>query len=240
MTTRVARRWPLLRVMLSTHLPFTAMLWAMFTLLILVITTILALTSADTENIMRMLSSQAPRWLLFGLGIDAVSTYLRIHLAHGRTRREFTGQALGYAGILSGFAAVLITAGFALEFGLRAVFDGLDWYTRVERTQAGELPEIFGTFWLSLLMWTVAGLIIGLGFFRSPAHGLFTIPVGVVIVAPSITTNPNAGLPFLGDRIIDFDLGAGEMVGASALLLVAGASLMWVIVRRVPMKAMAE
>lgn len=240
MTTRVANRWPLLRVLLSAHLTFLVMLWAMFTLLILVITTILVLVDADTDNIMHMVAAQAPRWLLFGLGLDAVSTYLRIHLAHGRTRREFTGQALANAGILSGVAALLLTAGYALEYGMRALYDQFGWHSRVDGLDPSTLPQAFGTYWLSLLMWTVAGLVIGLGFFRSPAHGIFSIPLGIVIVLPSIIANRDGGLPFLGDWVVDLDLGAGEMMAASGVLLVASALLLWRTVRRVPMKAAAE
>lgn len=49
-----------------------------------------------------------------------------------------------------------------------------------------------------------------------------------------------AGLPFLGTVFTGLDLGAGEMIGAGAVLLVVGAGLVWAIVRDVPMKAAAE
>lgn len=240
MTTRVAKRWPLLRVLLSAHLTFLALLWAMFTLLVLVVTSILVWTNADTDNIMHLLSVQAPRWLLFGLGLDAVSTYLRIHLSHGRTRREFTGQALAHAGILSGAAAFLITAGYAMEFGLRSLYAVFDWRSRAPELDPATLPQVFGTFWLSLLMWMVAGLVIGLGFFRSPTHGIFSIPAGIVIVLPSVISNRNAGLPFLGDWVVDLDLGPGEILAISAVILVASAGLLWRGVRGVPMRTSAE
>ncbi|WP_291419274.1 hypothetical protein [Actinophytocola sp.] len=36
---------------------------------------------------------------------------------------------------------------------------------------AGQYPAILGTFWLIFLMWTIAGVVIGLGFFRSTGIG---------------------------------------------------------------------
>lgn len=241
MTTSTAKRLPLLRVLLLSHLPFTAVLWVLFMAVVLVLTAILLLVDADTDNIMQLASVQAPRWLLFGLGLDAVNNFLRMHLAHGRTRREFAGQALTYAVILSGFTAALLAVGYLLEFGLRAVIEAMGSASRMERPYgSSDLPEILGVFWLSLLLWTVAGLVIGLGFFRSSGFGVLTIPVGVAIVLPSVSTNPGAGLPFLSNVFAALDLGAGEMIAASAVLGVVGAGLVWVIVREVPMKARSE
>lgn len=243
MTTGITKRWPMLRVLVSSHLPFVAVLWALFMVAVLVIATIIFIASpVGTDSVMHQAATQVPRWLLFGLGIDVISTYLRMQLAHGRTRREFTGQTLAYAVIVSGFAAALLTLGYLLELGLYGLFD---------RTRniapdghlvdsAGLYPTALGTHWLSLLLWTVAGLVIGLGFFRSTAHGLLTIPVGIVIVAPSVTTDSRAGLPFFGNVFRGIDLGTGEIFAASAVLLLVGAVVVWATVRRVPMKAIAE
>jgi hypothetical protein len=238
--TTTAKRLPLLRVLLVSHLPFTAMLFALFMAVVLVLTTILVLANADVDNIMQLASVQVPRWLLFGLGIDVVSNYLRMHLAHGRTRREFAGQALLHTVILSGSTAVLIAVGYLLEFGLHGLAKAAGRVSRMKQPYGPhDFPEILGTYWLSLLLWTVAGLVIGLGFFRSTAFGVLTIPAGVAIALPSVTTDPGAGLPFLGNVFTGLGLGAGEMIAAGAVLLVVGAGLVWAFVREVPMKAAA-
>ncbi|GAB3458472.1 hypothetical protein [Actinophytocola sediminis] len=239
MTTTVAKRWPLLRVLLTGHLMFTAVLWVLFTVAVLVITGVIFIAGGVPDSVMHQAAAQAPRWLLFGLGIDVVSTYLRMQLAHGRTRREFTGQALAYAVIMAGATAVLLTVSYLIEHGVYAMFNlsQRNWATDV-LPSAGLYPTIFGTYWLSLLLWTFAGLIIGLGFFRSTALGLLSIPAGIVLVAPSITLNAEAGLPFIGDRLVD--LGPNVALAVSAGLLVVGGWLVWTSVRKVPMKASAE
>jgi hypothetical protein len=240
MTTAVPKRWPLLRVLLTAHLTFTAILWVLFTVLVIVATGIVAAAGGVSESVLHHAATQAPRWLMFGLGIDVISTYLRIQLAHGRTRREFTGQAVGYTVILSGFSAVLVTLGYLLERGVYAVFG---WPQKLSRgglfTAADQYPAIFGTYWLIFLMWTVAGLVIGLGFFRSPGLGLLTIPLGLAIVLPSVTATRNSGMPIFGDELADLEFGAATVLGASAALFVLGVGLFWAIVRTVPMKSKA-
>lgn len=231
---------PLLRVLLNAHLTFTAMLWVLFTIVVMGITGIVAAAGEVSDSILHQAATQAPRWLMFGLGIDVVSTYLRIQLAHGRTRREFAGQALGYTAVLSGFTAVLITVSYLLERGFYALFG---WPQRLARegvfSSADQYPAILGTYWLSFLLWTVAGLVIGLGFFRSTAVGLLTIPLGLAIVLPSITVTRNSGLPIFGDQFSQLELGTGLVLTLCAGLFAVGAVLVWAMARNVPMKTKA-
>lgn len=240
MTTAAATRWPLLRVLLSAHLTFTALLWVLFTIVVMGITGIVAAAGGVSESVLHQAATQAPRWLMFGLGIDVVSTYLRMQLAHGRTRREFASQAIGYTVILSGFTAALITVSYLLERGFYAVFG---WPQRLARegvfSSADQYPAILGTYWLSFLLWTVAGLVIGLGFFRSTALGLLTIPLGLAIVLPSVTATRNSGLPIFGDQLAALELGTGLVLTSCAALFVVGTGIVWAIVRNVPMKTKA-
>jgi len=239
MTTMV-RRWPLLRVLLSAHLAFTAMLWALFMVVVLVITGILAATAGISESIQHYATTQAPRWLLFGLGIDVVSTYLRLHLAHGRTRRNFLGQSIGYTFVISGFAAALITVGYLVE---RLVYAMFGWTQRLPRKAmfdaADEYPMMLATFWLTFLLWTVAGLVIGLGFFRSTGLGLLTIPVGLMIVLPTFIPTRDGGLPFVGEELTGLDVAPGVVLAACAGLYLLAVGIVWAIVRDVPMKSTA-
>jgi hypothetical protein len=239
MTATPAKRWPLLRVLLTEHLPFVAVLWVLFTVVALVVAGIIAVASPGvTTSVLHHMTTQAPRWLMFGLGIDAVSSYLRMQLAHGRTRREYLGQALLYAVVLSGFTAVLITIGYLLERGYYAVFG---WSQRLSReaafTAADQYPAILGTFWLSFLMWTIAGIVIGLGFFRGREIGFLTILAGIAIVLPSVALFRDGGLPILGAVIVDYRITVGVLIAACAAMFVVAVGMAWAIVRDVPMKA---
>lgn len=240
MTSRIAQRWPTLRVTLSAHLPFIAVLWVLFTVVALVIAGVVGMTNGMPDSVVHDAATQAPRWLLFGLGLDLVGTYLRLQLAHGRTRREFLGQAVAHAVLISGFAAVLVTLCYLAE---RALYAILDWPQTLDRTglftAADQYPVIFGAYWLALLLWTAAGVLIGLGFFRSSGAGVPTIPLGLVVVLPSIVVVGNSGLPFLGDELAGVGLSTAAVLGASAGLFVLAVGLAWAMVRDVPMKTKA-
>jgi hypothetical protein len=237
MTTRIATRWPLLRVLLTAHLTFTAMMWVLFTVVVLIIAGVVAAFGGVPDSVMHDAATQVPRWLLFGLGIDVVSTYLRMQLAHGRTRREFLGQAVAYTVITSGFAAVLITLGYLIEAALYAI---LDWPQTLRRTglftAEDQYPAILGTYWLVLLMWTVAGVLIGLGFFRSTGIGFLTLPVGLAIVLPAIVATGNSGLPIFGDELAALDFAGPAVLVGSAGAFVVAVALAWAMVRDIPMK----
>lgn len=234
--TALANRLPLLRVQLTSHVPFVALAWVLFTVVVLVITGILALNDAVSGGILHHVATQAPRWLLFGLGVDVVSTYLRIQLAHGRTRRDFLRQTTLYAVVLSGFTALLVTVGYLLERGYYGLF-GWPYSLPGEVTFAGvgQFPAILGTYWLSFLMWTVAGVVVGLGFFRDKGLGVLTIPLGLVIVAPSVALFRAGGLPIVGERLADVEVTLGALLAACAALLAAAVGVAWAIVRDVPM-----
>lgn len=241
MITVVARRWPLLRVLLTAHLSFVAVAWVLFTVVIMVITGIVALAAGISNSVLHEVAVQAPRWLMFGLAIDVVHTYLRIQLAHGRTRRDFLGQAIAYTVVLSGFTAVLITIGYLLERGYYAVFG---WSQRLSRegvlATADEYAAILGSFWLSFLMWTVAGLVIGLGFYRTTGLGLLTIPLSLVIVLPTVAMFRTGGLPVVvSTTLTEHDITTGVLVAACAGLFVVAVGIAWALVRHVPMRPTA-
>lgn len=231
-------RWPLLRVLLTSHLSFVAVLWVAFIALFMVITGIVAAVGEVGGSLLHYAATQAPRWLLFGLGIDVVTTYLRLHLAHGRTRRDFIGETAAYTVVLSGVTAALITFGYLLERGYYALFG---WPQTLPGeglfSAADQYPAILGTFWLTFLLWTVVGVLVGLGFFRSTLLGVATIPLGLAIVAPTVVGSGQ--LPLIGHALVDRDLTAGVLLAASAGLFLVGIGLSWAIVRDVPMKSKA-
>jgi hypothetical protein len=235
-------RRPLYRALLSSHLPFVAVLWVLFTVAVGLIIGVVALASpGPVDSIWHHAATQAPRWLMFGLGIDAVTTYLRLQLAHGGTRRSYFGQTTMYAVVLAGGAAVLLTVGYLLERGLYAL---LGWPQRLSGLSmfdtAGQYHVILGTYWLTFLMWTIAGTLIALGFFRFNRGGLLTIPIGVVLVVPALLAVSDNGFPLLKRDLLGIELSTGVLLGTFAGCFVVGIALIWAIVRNVPMKPATE
>ena len=229
---------PLLRILLTSHLAFVAVLWVVFTVgVCLVIGGVALSTPGQPDSIWHHAATQAPRWLMFGLGIDAVTTYLRLQLAHGGTRRSYLGQTTAYTVVLAGGSAALITVGYLLERGIYAL---LGWPQRLSGESlfdtAGQYHVIFGTYWLTFLMWTVAGTLIALGFFRWNKGGVLTIPIGVLLVVPAVVAVSNNGLPLIGRTLAGIDLSPGVLLAAFAGCFAVGIALIWAIVRDVPMK----
>lgn len=85
-------------------------------------------------------------------------------------------------------------------------------------------------------MWTVAGTLIALGFFRWNIGGVLTIPIGLLLVVPAVVAIGNSGLPLIGRQLAGIDLSPGVLLIAFARCFVAGIALIWAIVRDVPMK----
>jgi hypothetical protein len=238
----MTRRRPLFRVLLSSHLPFVAVLWVLFTVAVLLIVGVVALsTPGQPDSIWHHAATQVPRWLMFGLGIDAVTTYLRLQLAHGGTRRAYFAQTTRYAVVLSGASAMLITLGYLLERGVYAL---LDWPQRLSGLSlfdtSGQYHVILGTYWLTFLMWTVAGTLIALGFFRFNRGGLLTIPIGVLLVVPAMLAVSDNGFPLLKRDLMGIELSTGVLLGTFAGCFAVGIALIWAIVRDVPMKPATE
>ncbi len=235
-------RHPLLRILITSHLSFVVVAWVLFTVVVGLVIGGVALSSpGPADSIWHHAAAQAPRWLMFGLGVDAVTTYLRLQLAHGGTRRSYLGQTTAYSVVLTGGAAALITVGYLLERGLYALLG------RPQRLSgdslfdtAGQYHVIFGTYWLTFLMWTVAGTLIGLGFFRWNTAGLLTIPLGVVLVVPALVAASNNGLPILGRQLAGIEMSDGLLLTAFAVLFPLGVALIWAIVRNVPMKSATD
>ncbi|OLF19008.1 hypothetical protein [Actinophytocola xanthii] len=240
MSTTVTRRWPVLRVTATSHLPFIALLWVPFVVVTLAVAGFIAMGGTVSHSAIHVAATQLPRWLMFGLGLDMVSNTLRMHLAHGRTRREFVGQGLVHAVLMSGFAAVLIALAYLVERGVYAMFG---WPQALNReamfATADDYPVILGTYWLLFLTWTIAGLVIGLGFFHSNGLGLLTIPIGLAIALPTVLFTGNSGFPVIGDELVDLDLSEGLLLALNGGLLVLAVGIIWAIARHVPMKAKA-
>lgn len=231
-------RWPLLRILVTSHLAFVAVTWVLFTVVVfLVVGGVALFADGRPDSIWHHAATQAPRWLMFGLGVDAVTTYLRLQLAHGGTRRSYLGQSTAYTVVLAGGSAALITVGYLLERGIYAL---LGWPQGLPGESlfgtAGQYHVIFATYWLTFLLWTVAGTLVALGFFRWNKGGLLTIPIGLLLVAPAFVAISDDGLPLIGQELAGVELSPGLLLVTFAGCFAAGIALIWAFVRDVPMK----
>lgn len=230
-------RWQLLRVLLTAHVSFALILAVPVMLLSALIVTGIAIWGDVDRSIWHYLATQVPRWLALALGVDAITTYLRINLAHGRTRRDFLRQLWPY---FIGFAVslgALVTIGYQLERGAYAVFG---WEQRlVFPTLFGDTGNVLGTvgaYSLSLLMWTIAGTMIAAAFTRNPVLGVLTVLLGLVFVAPTEALVGLNGTPIFNELTENLSF----PVLTTVVVCLGGAALQyavtWGIVRDIPLR----
>ena len=231
-------RWPLLRVLFTSHVSFAFILWLPMMVVSAAILAGVALWGRVDQSIWHHVATQVPRWFVLGLGVDAITTYLRLNLAHGRTRRDFLRQLWPYVAGLAVAIAVMITVAYQIERGAFAMFgwDHRPAFPTLFR-DTGNIPGLFGVFTLMLLVWSIAGVMIAAGFTRNTMLGIATLPVGLLIVAPSEVLVGLNGVP-LFDRLteplqVPLLTAVAVCVGGAVL----GCVVTWGIVRDIPVRA---
>lgn len=227
-------RLPLLRVLLTAHVSFGFILWLPLLLLSALIVTGIGIWGEVDRSIWHYLATQVPRWFALGVGVDAVNTYLRLNLAHGRTRRDFLRQLWPYLPCVAVGLAVLVTAGYQLERGAYALF-GWDHHLAypILFGDTGNVLGILGSFSLVLMLWALAGVLIAAAFTRGKLLGIVTVPFGLVLVAPSEVL---AGLN--GSALFELVTPASPVPVTVAICLglaVLGCAATWGIVRDIPL-----
>ena len=231
-------RWPLLRVLLTSHVSFAIVLWLPLMAVSAAIVAGVGLWGTVDRSIWHYVATQVPRWLALGLGVDAVTTYLRMNLAHGRTRRDYLRQLWPYLAGLAVALSVMVTISYQIERGAFAVI-GWDHRTAFPTLfgDTGNILGLFGAFALMFLLWSVTGAMIAAGFTRNVLLGIVTIPVGLLIIAPTEVLVGLNGVP-LFERLADlleFPLVTAVLVSLGGAVL--GCAAIWGIVRDMPVRA---
>ena len=235
----MTRRLPLLRILLTAHLSFAAILWAVILLGTFAILAVIQVSSPwDVDrSIWHYAATQTTRWIPFALGIDAITTYLRPHLAHGRPRREFLAQLWPYFACLAMLLGLLVTFGYLIE---RWVYAGPGWsQTLLFAALFGDAHNyagVLGAYTLTFLLWAVAGSLLAAAFLRNVLLGLILVPFAGALVAPSEFLVGLNGVPQFTELLeeLDFPQNLGVVLSPAGLVL-AGLA-MWAILRRMPLR----
>jgi hypothetical protein len=120
----------------------------------------------------------------FVVGLLLIGVYLRLHVAHGQTRRRFMSRATVFVGVCSAALAALTTLGFELEIALYRANGG----SHVEgayRYMSGpdRFPGLYFTAWAEFAVWMVTGVLVTAGFRRFKLVGLLlTIPLAATMI----------------------------------------------------------
>lgn len=230
-------RWPVLRVMLSAHVGLSIILWVPAMALSALILTGIGIWGTVDRSIWHYLASQGPRWFALSLGVDAITTYLRLNLAHGRTRREFLRQLWPYFVGLAVALAVLVTITYQIE---RGAFELLGWeHSMADPAQFGDtanIPGILGVYTLMFLLWTAGGAMIAAGFTRNVILGAATIPIGLLIVAPTELVAGINGVALFNRLTGQLDAPMLTTIAVSLGGAALACAVTWAIVRDMPVR----
>jgi hypothetical protein len=231
------RPWSIARLLLATHLPFLLFCWAVFVALVLALTVAIAVWGDITRSVWDP-AVTIVRWFALGYGLYLVNRLLAVYVAHGRTRREYLGSMAVFVTVAAAVVAALLTLGFALE-GI--LYRAMDWPHRVEAQRVFDAPDqypvIFIGYWAMLAVWTTIGMMLAAGFYRSGGGELLVVPLALAMAAVSGYAIGFHGLPFAG-RIVK--LAASPLataLGLCAAALLAGAALLWALVRDIPIRS---
>jgi hypothetical protein len=229
-------RWPTLRILFTAHGSFTLIVWLVLVAVSAAVTLGIATWGNVDQSVWHYCATQAVRWFALGLGLDAVNTYLRLHIAHGRTRRDFLRQLWPYLGALAALLALLVTVTYPVERGVYAL---ADWRHRlVPPVTPGteSLFGLFGAFTLLFLLWAVAGVMIAAAFTRNALLGVVAVLVGVLIAVPGELLLGVQGIPLFVDALAELEFTPLTNTGVGVGALVVGCAAIWGIVRDMPVR----
>lgn len=235
MTTR--NRWPTLRVMLTAHGTYVLVLWLVLAVISVLITIGIAMFGNVENSVWHYMGTQVSRWIMLGIGADAVSTYLRLHLAHGRTRADFLRQLWPYLGALSIVVGLFVAIGYLVENGAYAI---AGWPQRLPDgmlfNAATEFASIAGVYMIVFVLWTLAGVLLSAAFARNFLLGVVTVPLAVLVVIPADVLMTVNGIPAIGWFTAELDLPLLASLGVVVLAAGVGAVAIWGITRDFPLR----
>jgi hypothetical protein len=233
---RPLRRWPLFERMLVAQGAFLAMVWAGYLALFVAVTVAIAVFGSVRTSVWEQ-ASQLPRWFTLFIGVYLTGTYLRLAVAHGRTRREFMAQASAFLVAYSALFAVLMTLGFVVE---TAIYRLGGWPQTLNRdhlfTSPGQLGRIFVAFWLVFAVWTVVGAMIAAAFHRNGLLGVLGIAAGLLLIVPTelaVGFNP---VPVVSALVELATVPVAAIVAMCAGSFALALALTWAIVRDTPIR----
>lgn len=231
-------RWPMLRVMLTAHGWFALIGWVVLVVVTAAVTTGLAIWSHVDYSTWNYTATQVPRWVALGLGFDVITTYLRLHVAHGRTRGDFLRQLWLYLVGLAVLVALLLTVGYVVERGVYAL---LGWQPRLQAVaplfeSTDDVLGIFGGLTLMILIWTAAGVLAGAAFARHVLLGLVMIPLGLLLIAPTELLVGATGVPLFRDTVHALGLTTVAGFGIGVAAIAVACTAIWGILRDIPIR----
>ncbi|MER5644296.1 hypothetical protein [Streptosporangium sp. NPDC002524] len=224
--------------LLGAPLIYTALLWAGFYVLVVLLTVGVAMFGTLRISTWEV-ATQIPRWLALFLGVSLMREFLPLYIAHGQTRRQFGAQAAVTVVLYAPAFSALITLGYLLEALLYNLLDRPQTLMNAHLfSSPTQVPLIFTEYLVQGLAWMVAGALMGAAFYRWQAGGMLSLPFGVaLVVLGESAIGGNLRLPFFSSTLgLPLTPGVATALAAGLGCLLLGLAMTWPLIRDVPLR----
>ncbi|MFG1926928.1 hypothetical protein [Cryptosporangium sp. NPDC048952] len=229
----MSSRWPILRYFLATHLLFLSFC---FGLVVVVIAAVVGVYAIFGTVDLSALDTFGPgwfwRWAALGYGAYLYFTLLPTFLVHGRTRGEYVREVSAYQVVATAVLAALTALAYV---GEALIYRAAGWS---ETFQPGRLFEsgtefglVFVTYWTGMLVWTLAGSLLGAAVYRFHGGGLLLVPVAVVLLLLNGLNFGRAEPLWIGPEV-----GVWGTLGLAAVSSAVAVTLIWSLARNVSVR----
>lgn len=210
------------------HLSWLGWLWGVILVLLPAVILVIAMAGGElSSSLWASAGIGWQRWVLFAAGVVTASSFVRMFVTRGVTRRRVGRSSVAAMLVLSTVGSLVGVVGFVME---RALFAWRDWphEFRSGPFEASGLPRIALEHGLLMCIYFLAGWLVGAAFVRlGNRAAIVTIPVCLVppvlveIVVSQTSEGVNAGyLPALiDDPAIWLTAGVGAAVIAATSFL---------------------
>lgn len=230
------RAWSIARFPEAGSMAMVVVLWLGFFLLIQLITAGISIYRTVDGSLWEP-ATQLPRWFAFGTGLWLTGVYLKLHVAHGQTRRGFMRKASVYLVAFAALLATLTMLGYLMEL---TIYRLAGWQQRFTRDyllfdSATQVAPILFTYGLVYLVWTVAGALIAATYRRLNWYGLIVVAPFCLAIVVGIELA--VGARYVAPLTMDIQFTTSAPL---ALLLgiggyAVGLAATWALVRNMPL-----
>jgi len=157
---------PSAEILLFGHLAWLGFVWLTATVIYAVVVVCVARWGSVDESLWQSVVAGWQRYVIFGAGVTIATTFMRMLVRNGVTRRTLSTAATVAMAAIAGIVAIWNMAGFAVE---RVVYDANGW-PQALRSDAvfawGDLPRVAVDSALVVAAYYAAGWLVGMCFYR--------------------------------------------------------------------------
>jgi len=215
--------------------PVAIWLWSVITVVVIGVTIGIHQFGQVDLSIWRLVAGEAVKYWLLVLGTLIVAIHLKLYVANGVTRRDFLFGAGAFGLVTAVVFAALVPIGRGAEWLLRSAF-GVASAGYPDLT-AGDALRDLGLYAAPAIGWLVTGALIAAGFYRYQWWGglLLIIPFAL----PLVVSEGLLGRFLAADNVAPRFLPLGLAVLVSLLVSAAGAGILRLVTREVPIRSTA-